>query len=192
MLTSIVAQSDYSDEIIVNIIDGLQKGKNHQIEKVRLESAKDSTSELHNSVYLGIAGGVKYQSIGGEKERGISHSGLLSIMFNVGEKETSFLGIEAKYYQYGWDTRYDIDNVIFLTPFYQWNSFLFSNTFLVMQIGITIFSNNLALFFSNSLDIGFNYKLNHIIFFAKNSLNVQYLLLSNIVSIINMGVYISI
>ena len=39
-LNSIIAQSDFSDEILVYLLDGIQKGKNNQVEKVVSEKLK--------------------------------------------------------------------------------------------------------------------------------------------------------
>lgn len=176
----------------VSIYEGQQNKNLSFIERYKFEPHIDSKEhETFHNVYLGFATGIKYQSIGGEKEIGISPSLLLNLMFKVCESGTSFWGFEFKYYRYGWNTKNHIENVFFLNPFYQWNEYLFSDTYLLFQTGLSVFSNNAVLFFSHSIDIGLNYKLNNIIFFIKNNFNINYLILANIVSLINIGVNIS-
>jgi|GEM_PF-1737073 len=158
------------------------------------ELQPDSSEKKFRSfknTYLGIATGIKYHSIGGEKETDLSPSLLLSIMFNINEKNASFIGLESKYFKYGWDTKHHIKDVFSLTPYYQLNYNIYNRLNLLTQIGITLLSNNPALLFSNSLSLGIDYNFNSVIIFVKNDFNINFIVLTNVTTIINMGIYIA-
>lgn len=136
-----------------------------------------------------LAGGIKYHPIGNENEKEISQCWIGSFMLKL--NPNSFWGIETKYYKHGQDSKKYIKNVVLFTPFYQWNPKILYQMHFLAQIGITIYSNNSALFFTNSIDFGLNYKFDGIGIFVKNSVNINYIPLSNTLSTFNLGVKIS-